>query len=114
MKRFIRPSFANEGNSEPCPDPNAVRKPCGVPTHCLPACDEPNPPLCENKECVKNACECKPGFVFDFDYLYCIPISDCEKTELPLKEAEEESKLVRNKKIFETLNSKRRKSRGKQ
>ncbi|KAL6741814.1 hypothetical protein Aduo_015030 [Ancylostoma duodenale] len=68
---------------EPCYDPNAIRKTCGVPQHCQPSCKERKPPLCENKSCLKNACECKPGFVLDFYTLYCIPVSDCEKPTTP-------------------------------
>ncbi|EYB97464.1 hypothetical protein Y032_0140g2157 [Ancylostoma ceylanicum] len=63
---------------EPCYDPNAVRKSCGIPLHCEPSCRERSPSLCETTRCVKNACECKPGFVMDFYTLLCIPASDCE------------------------------------
>nr|ADO24344.1 trypsin inhibitor-like protein 1 precusor [Ancylostoma duodenale] len=76
----------NDCSSEPCWDPNAVRKSCGLSSLCKPSCSNPNPasliPFCNNKSycAVPSACECKPGYVLEDlnnRWARCVPISSC-------------------------------------
>ncbi|EPB75730.1 trypsin Inhibitor like cysteine rich domain protein [Ancylostoma ceylanicum] len=43
---------------------------------CEPSCARPKPLRCENK-CVKNACQCKPGYIREFTAGMCIPMEEC-------------------------------------
>ncbi|EPB75729.1 trypsin Inhibitor like cysteine rich domain protein [Ancylostoma ceylanicum] len=47
---------------------------CGP--RCGPSCARPEPLRCENK-CVKNACQCEPGYIREYVGGMCIPMEEC-------------------------------------
>ncbi|EYC13821.1 hypothetical protein Y032_0042g551 [Ancylostoma ceylanicum] len=64
-------------SNEPCGE-GMERRSCGVMEGCEPVCLRRTRKVlrCENK-CVKNACQCKPGYIREFTAGMCIPMEEC-------------------------------------
>ncbi|KAK6758178.1 hypothetical protein RB195_015786 [Necator americanus] len=76
---FFRNSQADcveDCSQEPC-GPNMERKECGLPEGCEPLCTPVKSLKC-NKRCIKNACQCKPGYIREYPGGDCISMDLCK------------------------------------
>ncbi|EYC13818.1 hypothetical protein Y032_0042g550 [Ancylostoma ceylanicum] len=64
-------------STEPCGE-GMQRHSCGVMEGCEPVCLRRSRRVlrCENK-CVKNACQCEPGYIREYVGGMCIPMEEC-------------------------------------
>ncbi|RCN49842.1 trypsin Inhibitor like cysteine rich domain protein [Ancylostoma caninum] len=64
-------------STEPCGE-NMERHSCGIMEGCEPVCIRrgKKSPICVNR-CVKNACQCKPGYIREFYGGMCISKQEC-------------------------------------
>ncbi|KAK6758175.1 hypothetical protein RB195_015785 [Necator americanus] len=61
---------------EPC-GPNMERLGCGLPESCEPVCTPVKNLKCRMR-CIRNGCQCKPGYIRNFPGGDCIPVRHCK------------------------------------